>query len=251
MDRDESTPPRFHCPVAIAVGRDLVLPDDVARHAVRSLRLRVGDVITLFDGRGGEYRARVVRARDPATVAIEAHAPVERESPLAVTLAQGVAAADRMDFVVQKAVELGVRAIDPVITERSVSRLDQDRAARRQAHWRQVVVSACEQCGRNRVPTVSRPIAFEEWIRVPRGEPLRMMLSTRAARPMLTQLREAPPDVEVLVLAGPEGGFSAAETRIAERHGFQPVTLGPRTLRTETAALAALAALQSAAGDLR
>ena len=186
MDRDESTPPRFHCPVAMPVGRDLVLPDDVARHAVRSLRLRVGDVITLFDGRGGEYRARVVRARDPATVAIEVHAPVERESPLAVTLAQGVAAADRMDFVVQKAVELGVRAIEPVITERSVSRLDEDRATRRQAHWQQVVVSACEQCGRNRVPTVSRPIAFEQWIREPRREPLRMMLSTRAARPMLT-----------------------------------------------------------------
>lgn len=238
---------RFHCSVRLTVGHELPLPDAVARHAVRVLRLRVGDMLTLFDGNGGEYAARLVRDRDPATVRIEGYDPVDRESPLPITLVQGVASAERMDFVVQKAIELGVAAIEPVVAARSVPRFDREKALRRQAHWQQVVVSASEQCGRNRIAPVALPMALDDWLRADREDGLRLMLSTRAEAPLRQMQVDGAP---VTLLVGPEGGFTDEELLRAQRRGFAPVALGPRTLRTETAALAALAVLQAKAGDL-
>ncbi len=239
--------PRFHCPVRLTIGHELPLPDTVARHAIRVLRLRVGAMLTLFDGNGGEFSARLVRDREPATVRIEGYEPVDRESPLPITLVQGVASAERMDFVVQKAVELGVAAIEPVVTARSVPRFDREKALRRQAHWQQIVVSACEQCRRNRLPPVSVPGPFDEWLRSDRGAGLRLILSTRAQAPLSRVALDGGP---VTLLVGPEGGFTDEELFRAERREYVPVALGPRTLRTETAAIAALAVLQARAGDL-
>lgn len=239
---------RFYADAALRAGGMAQLPEDAAHHAVHVLRLRVGEEVTLFNGRGGEYAGRVADIeRLRVTVEVLAHLALERESPLAVTLVQGISAREKMDFTVQKATELGVAALQPVIAARSVGRIAGDRAAQKRAHWQRVVIAACEQCGRNRVPEVLSALPLAEYCRTPAAPGKRLLLAPEAP----LGLREAAVRLEgaVQLAAGPEAGFTVEEEALLAQAGFVPVRLGPRVLRTETAALAALAALNALAGD--
>lgn len=225
------------------------LPEPAVRHVVRALRLQPGDLLTVFDGRGGEYDATLARsARNEAWVQVEMFREREAESALAITLVQGISRGERMDYAIQKAVELGVHTIVPVFNERSVVQLKGDRADRRQAHWQGVARSACEQCGRNRVPGLHMPVSFTEWLDTWNGGGQGLALSPTAQR----CLAELPaPEQPITVLIGPEGGLTDNELHLACARGFDTVRLGPRVLRTETAAVAVLAALQTLWGDFR
>jgi 16S rRNA (uracil1498-N3)-methyltransferase len=215
---------------------------------VRVLRLPPGAPVVLFDGRGGEYPARIERIeRDRVYAELAAWQEIERESPLVVTLVQALQAGDKMDFTIQKAVELGVRDIVPVESRRSVLRLSGERAAKRVAHWQGVVASACEQCGRNQVPLVAPLEKLENWLARPAGGVLRLMLAPDAGQ----TLADIEPAGAVQLLIGAEGGLDPQEMIAAQQAGFQAVRLGPRVLRTETAGLAVLAALQALWGDFR
>ena len=250
--------PRFHCPALLATGAELDLPPGAARH-VQVLRLQPGDTITLFHGGqaegdpGGEFDATILKmGRSDVRVVVGAHHATEREAPRAVHLLAGITANERMDWLVEKATELGVASITPLVAERSVLKLKGERAEKKIAHWQAVAVAACEQCGRNRVPVVHDALDLAAWVRAhaepaaaepARGTPsaLRLLLSLReGTRPLLQAAAGAGP---VWFLSGPEGGLSAAEEALAVQHGFAPTTLGPRVLRAETAPLAALAAL--------
>lgn len=241
---------RLYFPGDLQTGRKYVLPRAQARHAVRVLRLRAGQEITLFNGDGAEYRAVIDTATEEGLVVqVRDARAADREAPLPVTLAQGVSSGERMDFTLQKAVELGVATIQPLATKRSVVRLDAERAAKRRAHWQGVVTAACEQCGRNRVPKVESLCEISEWLRVLGSEPatgVRLLLSPHAANGLRDLAR---PSAGIVLLAGPEGGLAPEEERDALAAQFTAVRLGPRVLRTETAALAALAALQALWGD--
>lgn len=226
------------------------LPPGQAHHVVHVLRLKAGDAIAIFDGHGNEYEAVIDRiAKAGVALNVGARQAVARESPLAVTLAQGISAGERMDYTIQKAVELGIAAIQPLETCRSVVRLDGARAQKRLAHWQSIVIAACEQCGRNRVPQVAPVMALRDWLgqMMHRAGPcLRVTLAPQAQ----IALRELPrPPDGVVLLCGPEGGLAPEERQDAERARFIPARLGPRVLRTETAALAALAAMQTLWGD--
>jgi 16S rRNA (uracil1498-N3)-methyltransferase len=238
--------PRFHCPVPLAVGAQIDLPAGAARH-VQVLRLQPGSSITLFNGQGGEFEATVQRmGRSDVAVEVGAHHPIEREVARAVHLLVGLTANERMDWLVEKAAELGVAGIWPVLAERSVLRLGGERAEKKQAHWQAVAVAACEQCGRNRVPQVAPVQSLAQWLAKAGhlAESARMVLSLGPnTQPLLTAAQSHAPDAGVTLLSGPEGGLSPAEEMLALAHGFAPVTLGPRVLRAETAPLAALAAL--------
>lgn len=238
--------PRFYVREPLAPGARLELPEPVARHAVRVLRLPSGTPITLFDGRGGEYPAVLEYVdRDYVTATVGAWLERECESPLAVTLVQAVQAGDKMDFTIQKCVELGVSHIVPVESRRSVIRLTGDRAGKRVAHWQGVAAAACEQCGRNRVPLVVPLESVEKWLARPAGKALRLMLAPGAA----TTLASLPKTTELELLVGAEGGLDEREIEAAKFAGFAAISLGPRVLRTETAGLAALATLQTLWGD--
>ena len=238
--------PRFYCREALSPGAHVELPEPVARHAVRVLRLPPGAEIVLFDGRGGEYAARLERIeRDRVVAAVGAWEAKECESTLPITLVQALQAGEKMDYTIQKAVELGVVAIVPVESRRSVTRLSGDRAGKRVAHWQGVAASACEQCGRNQVPNVAPVERLENWLARPAGDTLRLMLAPGAD----FALSSLPPPGAVQLLVGAEGGLDGKELRAAELAGFRPVSLGPRILRTETAGLAALAAMQTLWGD--
>ncbi|MBS1140239.1 MAG: rRNA m(3)U498 methyltransferase [Proteobacteria bacterium] len=240
--------PRFYCREALSPGAHVELPEPVARHAVRVLRLPPGAPMVLFDGRGGEYPAHIERIeRDRVFAVLGAWCETERESPLAITLVQALQAGDKMDFTIQKAVELGVRDIVPVESRRSVIRLAGDRAAKRVAHWQGVAASACEQCGRNQVPLVAPLEKIENWLARPANGVLRLMLAPDAEE-SLASIR---PVGEVQLLIGAEGGLDPQEVMAAKQAGFQAVRMGPRVLRTETAGLAALAAMQALWGDFR
>lgn len=239
---------RFYTDSMLRAGGVSLLPEETAHHAVHVLRLRAGDEVTLFNGRGGEYAGRIA-AVDRLRVSVDVleHRRLERESPLAVTLVQGVSAGEKMDFTVQKATELGVAALQPVLAARSVGRLAGERAALKRAHWRRVAVAACEQCGRNRIPEVLPVLPLAEYCRAPAAGGVRLLLSPRA---QLGLRAAAARLVGAAALAsGPEAGFGADEEAMLVAAGFVPVRLGPRVLRTETAALAALAALNALAGD--
>ena len=241
--------PRFFVPGALSASHDteLRLPMAAAHHATRVVRLAAGDALTLFDGTGGEYPAKMLRAdRDGTVVRVDARVDVERETPLAVTLAQAIAANDAMDYAIRKAVELGVAAIQPLVAERSAPLPSGERGLRRLAHWRGIVVAACEQCGRNRVPEVAPPARLGEWLRAWRGTGF--VLAPDASAPLAS---EPPPTAPVALAIGPEGGFTEREIAAARAAGLTCVSLGPRVLRTETAAVAALAAMQALWGDLR
>jgi 16S rRNA (uracil1498-N3)-methyltransferase len=240
--------PRIFCDVRLGPGAQFALPPDAANHLGRALRLRVGDALFVFDGNGGEYEAVIQRIdRERVEVKLGAFHDVDREAPVAAGLVQGLPEADKMDWIVQKSVELGVAWIQPVVCERSVVRLSGERAARRQSHWQRVVIAACEQCGRNRLPTLRPTLAFRDWAAQP-SQALRWMLAPGAGQSLAAQPAPGGP-VELLV--GPEGGLSERELDIAATIGFVPLALGPRVLRTETAPLAALAAIQSLWGDFR
>ena len=219
------------------------LPEQAAHHAVRVLRLREGDALVLFDGRGGEYPAHLsLTGRDRVVARTGDRDGVERESPVSVTLVQAVSSSDKMDFTVQKAVELGVSAIHPVFSARSVVRPSGDREAKKLAHWRRIAIAACEQCGRNRIPDIHAPVALE---RYHPPEAASKILLAPAGTERLANLARSP----AVLAAGPEAGFSDAEEAMLRSEGFAPVRLGPRVLRTETAALAALAVLNALTGD--
>jgi len=228
-------------------GARVTLAGDAAAHVTRVLRLGPGAPLTLFNGTGGEYSGTIEAARAGAvTVTVGAPQRIERESPLRVTLAQGVARGERMDLVVQKATELGVSRIVPVFTARSVVKLDGPKAARRLEHWRAIAIGACEQSGRNRPPQVTSPVTLEELLRAEQTG-MRLVLSPGAA----LRLPQIPrPEGGALVLIGPEGGLAEEEQQRALAAGFVGVRIGPRVLRTETAAIAALVLLQREFGDL-
>jgi 16S rRNA (uracil1498-N3)-methyltransferase len=232
----------------LSAGSNVALEGTAANHVMRVLRLREGDALTLFDGRGGEYGARITGFRkDSVQVEVREHRDVERESALDITLAQGISRGERMDLVMQKATELGVTRIVPMITERTVVKLDERQAERKWEHWRAIVISACEQSGRNRVPEISSPVAYYEAIAKTIPASLtRLLLSPSGT----LRVRDLGEPKQVAVLIGPEGGLSENEQEAAVAAGFQQVRMGPRILRTETAALAALAALQHALGDI-
>lgn len=239
---------RVYVDAALEPGALLTLTGSAAGHLTRVLRLRPKAVLTLFNGRGGEYAARIERVQgNKVTVAVGEHAAIERESPLPLTLAQGVSRGERMDLVVQKATELGVARLVPVLTERSIVRLDEEQSDRKSSHWRAVAISACEQCGRNRLPEVALPSRLREFLRQPAGDSVRLLLSPSATQ----RIEDVPrPARGATVLIGPEGGLSDAEQEDALAAGFTAVNLGPRVLRTETAAIASLTLLQREFGDL-
>ncbi len=243
--------PRLHCPAPLSPERVINLPPGPARH-VQVLRLQPGAAVTLFNGEGGEWDATIERmGRSEVQVRVGAHHPIEREAGRAVHLALGMPANERMDWLVEKATELGAASLHPLMCERSVLRLAGERADKKQAHWQAIAVSACEQSGRNRVPMIARPHDFGRWCEAPEsadtgagtGPMLRLVLSLQAdARPLPDVVAGRGTD-PVLLLSGPEGGLSPQELDKAQTRGFMPVTLGPRVLRAETAPLAALAYL--------
>lgn len=236
------TLPRFHVDVPLAVGRPALLPRDATRHALRALRLRQGDMLTLFDGHGGEYLAQLVHAREPeAEVQVVRFDPREAELAWPVTVAQGLSSGDRMDWTIEKAVELGAAAIAPLAMARSVTRLSGDRARSRRDHWQALAVAASEQCGRNRIVDVESVRPLTDWLSDLPEATLRLSLVPGGAP--LSAVRRPPTGRRVIVLAGPEGGFDDAEQKAADDAGFRATSLGPRVLRTETAAAAALAML--------
>ena len=242
--------PRFFIPAALSpelAGRTIDLDASAAHHATRVLRLAVGDAMTLFDGSGGEYEAMLVRAdKRGATVRVTRFLPVERESPLALTLAQAVAASDAMDSAVRKATELGVAAIQPLISARSAPLPEGERGEKRVAHWRHVAVAAAEQCGRNRIPEIVAPRAFAQWLEAWPGTGI--VFLPDAKHPLCAL---APPAAPVAIVIGPEGGLDPRESAWATARGFAAVRLGPRVLRVDTAVAAAVAVAQASWGDWR
>ena len=234
--------PRFHCPIPLAPGAEIELPTAAARH-VQVLRLQPGGVITLFNGEGGEHSATILRmGRSDVAVRVDAHHNVERESPRAVHLAVGMPANDRMDWLVEKATELGVASIQPLHTAHSVLRLSGERATKKQAHWQQVAVAACEQCGGNRVPVIHPVRDLSAWLAASGAiAGTRCVLSlAEGSRDLGALTAPLPTDEPLSFLSGPEGGLSAQEDSAARAASWLPVTLGARVLRAETAALAAL-----------
>jgi 16S rRNA (uracil1498-N3)-methyltransferase len=229
--------------VPLAVGRQVALPAGAARH-VQVLRMQPGDALTLFNGEGGEYAAVVEQmGRSDVLARIEAHSATEREPPRAVHLAVGMPANDRMDWLVEKAAELGAAGIQPLVCERSVLRLAGERAEKKRQHWQAVAVAACEQCGGNRVPRVHAVLSLADWLAQARtaAQGVRVLLSPGGSAPALRQA--AAGDAPAWLLSGPEGGFSPAEEELAQAAGFRPAHLGPRVLRADTAPIAALAVL--------
>lgn len=238
--------PRLYVPLALSSGKVVELPEQAAAHCQRVLRLREGAALILFDGAGGEYQAQLVEAgKRGVRVQVGAHEAREAESPLRITLGQGVSRGERMDYTLQKSVELGVARIAPLETARSVVNLQGERRERRQQHWQGVVSAACEQCGRNRLPGLDDLAPLAAWLGGTH-QGLRLVLHHRGAQ----RLSQLPPPQALTLLIGPEGGLEEAELAQARQAGFIPLCLGPRILRTETAAVAALSAIQALWGDL-
>lgn len=242
---------RLFVDVPLQTGLELPLPPGPARHALRVLRLEPGDPVTLFNGDGYQYHARLLMA-DPrvARVQVETGESPLRESPLRLILLQSLARGEKMDWIVQKTTELGVARIVPILTERSEVKLDDARAAKRLEHWRAIAIAACEQCGRNVLPQIEGPIALAAWLE-------RQSAAQAATRWMLhpegaTRARDIAPGVSTAteLAIGPEGGFGDTDLAVLRAHGYRALALGPRILRTETAGVAAIAALQALHGDL-
>ena len=240
--------PRFHCPSPLIPGSLVDLPETVAHH-LHVVRQQSGDELVLFDGSGGQVRARLVEiGKRRASAEILAHEAVDVELPFRVTLAQGLPEGSKMDWIVEKAVELGVTGVQPLAAQRSVVRLAGDRADKRLAHWQAVVVSASEQCGRNRLADVAPVQDASRWLAQPAAG-TRILLSPRADA-SLAQWVRATPAQDVTLLVGPEGGFTEQEEAAALAAGALPLSMGPRVLRTETAGLAALAILAAGWGGI-
>ncbi len=240
--------PRFYCNLPLETGQRIALPEAVAHH-VQVLRLREGEIITLFNGLGGEYNAVLSAVeRRRAEADIKTFSPREAETGHAIALAQALPEGTKMDWIVEKAVELGATAIQPLVAQRSVVRVDQERALRKAAHWQAVIIAAAEQSGRNRLPSLAPVLPYNAWI-AQQDMHKRLLLSPRATGSLADWARHHPPQAVTLVI-GPEGGLSDDEEQAAIRHGAICVSMGPRVLRTETAGLAALAALQALWGAL-
>jgi 16S rRNA (uracil1498-N3)-methyltransferase len=239
--------PRFYCDAALAAGARIALPDALAHHALRVLRLREGEAITLFNGQGGEY---------PAVLQIEGKAGFaqlgdfnSREAELGgrVTLAQGLPSGDKMDWVVEKAVELGAARVCPIAAQRSVLQLSGARLDKRVAHWQRIAQSAAEQCGRNRLMAVDAPRTLEDWLAEP-ADGLRVLCHPEADTDLAGLVRSMPAGQAITLLVGPEGGWSDKELDAARKAGVQAVRFGPRVLRTETAGLALMSAVSALRG---
>ena len=244
--------PRIYCPVPLNIGSRIDLPPTALNRVVRVLRLKAGATLILFNGAAGEFHGVLATVtRSTATVNIQAYSPREAESPLPVLLAQGISRGERMDYTLQKAVELGVSVILPVLTERSVVKLEQERWRHRIQHWQGIIVGACEQCGRNRLPLLLEPVSLTKCLQSSALQGLKLVLDPLAPSTLsLLAPPPPPPPPAVSLLIGPEGGLSPAEIAMAAAAGFTAVRLGPRVLRTETAALVALTAVQLRWGDL-
>jgi 16S rRNA (uracil1498-N3)-methyltransferase len=241
---------RIHVPGAIEVGAEIALPRQAGEHLTRVLRLAPGAPLTLFNGAGGEYAASLGTPRGKQELArVLGHDAVERESPLAIALLQGVARGERMDMIVQKATELGVARIVPVLAERSVVKVDAKQRGRKREHWQAIAISACEQCGRNRVPEVCDPLTLGDAVGALAPGGVRCLLAADGGE-SLSAVAARPGNTAFVLLIGPEGGLADHEQKFALANGFAACRLGPRIMRTETAGLAALAALQAIAGDL-
>lgn len=240
---------RSHVDTALSPGKPVTLPESSANHLTRVLRLREGDDCVLFNGDGHDYAARIASIGKREVIAeVLSSQPVDNESPLAITLIQGIARGEKMDLILQKATELGVAAVVPVIAERTEVKLDAERAEKRVAHWRSVMVSACEQSGRARIPSLSAPLPLLQAITAPAGESLRLTLDPFGETSLATLA--VPTGTPITIAIGPEGGWSPRDREALRATGFIGLRLGPRILRTETAGLAAIAALQSRFGDL-
>lgn len=238
---------RIYLDQSLECGQIVTLHEDAARHLVQVLRLRVGDGFTAFNGRGGEYAATLHSAgKRDAQAHIGVKADISRESPLHITLAQCVSKGERMDYTLQKAVELGVTRIVPLLSERSVVKLDAERWEKKLEHWRGIIISACEQSGRTRLPELEPVHNMLQWLPQIPAATLKLTLAPKASHTLRSIQPEQRP---VLLLVGPEGGLSETEIQRTQSTGFIPLALGPRTLRTETAGVAALAAIQALWGD--
>jgi 16S rRNA (uracil1498-N3)-methyltransferase len=241
--------PRIYVPHPLTPGREIDLPQQAGEHIVRVLRLERGDPLRLFNGDGREYIGEIAAIAKRAVSArvLEATNAPERESALRITLGQGIARGEKMDWILQKATELGVARIVPLVAERTEVKLDAERAERRLAHWEAVLASACEQCGRNRLPELARPMKLADWAASLGDEAgLRLALDPHGD----ANARDVVPSMHVTLVVGPEGGLSAQDLAALAQAGFRGLRLGPRILRTETAGLAAMAALQAIHGDL-
>lgn len=240
--------PRFFCPQPLAIGQVVSLPEAVARH-VQVLRLTANAPLTLFNGEGGEYTAILTTIdKRGATAEVKTFSPREAEPAHAITLAQALPEAAKMDWIIEKAVELGAAGVQPLAAQRCVVRLAAERAQKKLQHWQGVAVSAAEQCGRNRVPHIADLADFSSWI-AQQDMHRRILLSPRAEQPLTDWARHHPPQAITLII-GPEGGLSEPEENAALRHGAHALSMGPRVLRTETAGMAALAALNAIWGEM-
>ena len=240
--------PRFYSPPPLPISGSFELPPDAAHHASRVLRLRVGDKVEIFDGIGNECRGLIAELSGKrVTVTGICSSSNNRESPLHMVLAQALSGSEKMDWVIQKATELGVKEIQPLVTERSVARLPAERVHKRLEHWRQIAISACEQCGRSMLPGLHAPMDIMEWLQQTRLAPdTKYILLPEGTASLHDQ---AKPKGKAVLLVGAEGGFSQAEITAALQCGYIPIRLGTRVMRTETAAVAGLAALQTLWGD--
>lgn len=238
---------RVHVDLPLAVGKDLSLPTPAVQHLVQVLRLRPGDDFIIFNGNGHDYPAAILTAhRQGVLIRIGEPGEPEPALPLGVHLGIGISKGERMDFSIQKAVELGVAEVSPLFAGRGMVRLAGDRLAKRQEHWQSILIAACEQSGRRRLPRLNPAQDLDTWIA--QGHPYPLLLDHRASRSLPSL---PPPGPAVALLIGPEGGLAPAERERAYQSGFTGVRLGPRILRTETAPLAALAIVQALWGDLR
>ena len=240
--------PRFYCDRPLENGLLLSLPDAIARH-VQVLRLKTGDLVTLFNGSGGEYTGTLTTIeKKNVEVMLKTFSAREAEPAHAITLVQGLPEGAKMDWIVEKAVELGVTGIQPLMCSRSVVRLDEERAAKKVTHWQGIMAAAAEQCGRNRLPSLGTPLRFNQWIHQ-QNMHRRVLLTPRATESLSAWARHQPPQA-ITLMVGPEGGWSEEEEQLAVHHGALCLGMGERILRTETAGLAALAALQALWGGM-
>lgn len=242
---------RVHVDLPLAVGARIALPEAAAGHLLRVLRAQVGDACVLFNGDGNEYDARIAAiGRRETSLQVLGVRAVDNESPLRITLMQGIARGEKMDWILQKATELGVAAVLPVSSERSAVRLDRARADKRATHWRSVVASACEQSGRARLPQLAPPQSLAAALPLLPNTALCLLLDPQAKTSLATLAPELAPETGVVIAVGPEGGWSPRDRQALQTAGFIGVRLGPRILRTETAGIAAIAVLQLRFGDL-
>jgi 16S rRNA (uracil1498-N3)-methyltransferase len=243
--------PRFYCDPAIlnalSISGEIKLPESAATHATRALRLNIGDDVTLFNGDGNDYSAQLtVVKKNEVRAKINRLTPVKNETSISIHLAQAISSGDRMDFTIQKAVEMGVASIQPITSQRSVVKLSGERAEKRTSHWQNVAISACEQCGRATVPVVKAPLSLSQWLSTINSSELLITLAPNAG----LSLKNIPaPKTDIHLLIGAEGGLTDDEIKLSIQQGFKAIRLGKRILRTETAPLAAIAAMQTLWGD--